>query len=79
MKKPEKIGLLIVVILAVVFAVSIWQKPKNKIDEKTYAKISCQSLCHPYEQNYWIFPGAGENNYFLTKEDCVLACIEKGK
>ena len=79
MKKSEKVGIIIVVILAVVFAVSIFAGGGNK--NQTAVKNPCETMCRPMnaEQDEWSFPKMGpnadyNNTGFYTKEECVSAC-----
>jgi hypothetical protein len=79
MKKSEKVGIIIVVVLAVVFAVSIFTGGGNS--KKTAPKNICETMCRPMnaEQDEWGFPKIGPNaNYtntgFYTKEECISAC-----
>jgi len=80
MKKGEKIGIIIVVVLAVVFAVSIFAGGGSG-NKKAPAKDICETMCRPIdaEQDEWGFPKMGpnadyNNTGFYTKEECVAAC-----
>lgn len=73
MKKSEKIGIVIVVILAVVFVVSIFNVIING-EKRRDLNNACDLICYLKGQDYWTFPGADADSYYYTKEECVVAC-----
>ena len=78
MKNTKKVGIIIVIVLAIIFAVSVLSGQKNN---STVKKIDCQTACHQIGNNNWIFPGAGpiSENIYSAKEDCISACQAKIK
>jgi len=73
MKKSEKIGIIIVVVLAVVFAVSIFAGGGSGKNKSTVKNV-CEIMCYSPDQTYWTFSGANADIYYYTKEECVAAC-----
>jgi len=69
MTKMEKIGIIIMVILSIVLAVSIWAESKNKSDISETTDI-CESLCSEIENDNWVFMG----EKFPTQESCIDEC-----
>ncbi|MCX6720757.1 MAG: hypothetical protein NTW11_03045 [Candidatus Staskawiczbacteria bacterium] len=77
MQTREKVGIAILIILIIIFAISIWNMQSNA----PKVKINCQTACIHIGSMGWTFPGAGPiaKNKFLTKEECIFACQNKIK
>lgn len=76
MKKSEKIGIAIVVVLAIIL-VSVLLSGNKGNTKKDY----CNGLCLPSGPETWSLMGepVGEdnNNNFPTKDECISACLLK--
>ena len=78
MTKNEKIGIAIVIILIIIWAIGVWAGQKTNSESK---KINCETTCRQVGNDDWTFPGAGpiNTNNFSTKEECISACQVKIK
>jgi len=75
MKKSEKIGILIVIVLSMILVGSLLSGGTSK----TKKENACQNLCQPYSSGTWFFIGEsidGSNNNFSTKNECIDACLK---
>ena len=75
MKKSEKIGIVIVAILAIILVSVLWSG--NKGNTK---KDSCDGRCVSSGPETWFLIGEPvneDNNNFSTKDECISACLLK--
>ena len=78
MKKSEKIGIVIVAILAIILAsVLLSARGNNKTSKQDF----CAGLCQPSGTETWFLigePRGGNNdNNFSTKNECINDCLLK--
>ena len=76
MKKSEKIGSAILIILIIILAINVFAGQKTA---GLNGKINCETSCHQIGNAIWTFPGAGPVSKisFQAKEDCISACQAK--
>lgn len=74
MKKTGIVGIAIVVILVIIWAISVWAGQNTAT---TKVKLNCDRACHKVGNRGWTFLGAGLKNIFSTEENCVSACQTK--
>lgn len=75
MKKSEKIGIVVVAILAIILVSVLLSDSKSNSK-----KSSCDGLCLPSGPETWFLigePMGEDNNSFSTKEECIDACLLK--
>ena len=77
MQIREKAGILVLIFLIILLAVSVG----NGRASKAKTGISCQTVCRQMGNGNWLFPLAkhGLPKTFSTKEDCVYACQNRSQ
>ncbi len=73
MKKSEKIGIVVVVILAIILVGILINENKNRPNPKD----SCSKICISGPQNWLLLGASPDRNSFPTKEECISACLLK--
>ena len=78
MKTSEKIGIIVVAVLAIILISMLLINNKNKV---VTGEDFCDKLCFQRGPENWFFIGisANENsdNSFTTKDECVSACLSE--
>ena len=77
MKKSEKIGIITVIVLAVLWGVFFLLNQTTT--KPNGGKIDCNNVCHKIASEKWFFPGSEPGIFFKTKEECVSECQFKFK
>jgi len=69
MTKTEKIGVIIIAILLIILAISIWAGYGNNKSTGSANNDVCGTMCHKQQEN-WNFRG----QEFSSQEECLTYC-----